>query len=213
MLLKRTRTCFRATSPLNTREGRFVTVHMYHCMWVYLLGRKLNFFLRINKVLLYCIVLSGGQNVFRKVVNTGGGGPLRDDVDYPEHVNTQPWAELKWSGRQLTWSSPETSRLPARVRPSCVCLQGQSRTTPGRTAVSTTGTRCRRQSGREYNIIYISSSMERWEYATRAGLHDHVPYDLLPRWQKVCQSRATEPRCTDIPDLSDLDWKDFFILR
>ena len=35
---------------------------------------------------------------------------------------------------------------------------------------------------------------------SRAGLHDHVPADLLSRWQKVCQSRATQLRCTGIPD-------------
>ena len=34
----------------------------------------------------------------------------------------------------------------------------------------------------------------------RAGLHDNVLADLLPRWQKVRQSRATQPRCTDVPD-------------
>ena len=34
--------------------------------------------------------------------------------------------------------------------------------------------------------------------APRAGLHDNVPADLLPpRWQKVRQFRATQPRCTD----------------
>ena len=33
-----------------------------------------------------------------------------------------------------------------------------------------------------------------------ARLHDNVPADLLPRWQKVHQSPATQPRCTDIPD-------------
>ena len=34
----------------------------------------------------------------------------------------------------------------------------------------------------------------------RAGLHDNVPADLLPMWQKVRQSRATQLRCTDVPD-------------
>ena len=34
-----------------------------------------------------------------------------------------------------------------------------------------------------------------------AGLHDNVPADLLPRWQKVRQSSATQPRGTDV-----LDW-------
>ena len=33
-----------------------------------------------------------------------------------------------------------------------------------------------------------------------AGLHDNVTADLLPKWQKVRQSRATQPRCTDVPD-------------
>ena len=33
-----------------------------------------------------------------------------------------------------------------------------------------------------------------------ACLHDSVSADLLPRWQKVRQSRATQPRCTDVPD-------------
>ena len=32
----------------------------------------------------------------------------------------------------------------------------------------------------------------------RTGLRDNVPADLLPRWQKVRQSRATQPRCTDV---------------
>ena len=27
-----------------------------------------------------------------------------------------------------------------------------------------------------------------------------VPADLLPKWQKVSQSRAIQPRCTDAPD-------------
>ena len=40
--------------------------------------------------------------------------------------------------------------------------------------------------------------MKPWE--TRDGLHDNVPAGLLPRWQKVCQSRATRPKCTDVPD-------------
>ena len=31
-----------------------------------------------------------------------------------------------------------------------------------------------------------------------AGLHDNVPADLLPRWQKVRQSRATQSRCTNV---------------
>ena len=35
---------------------------------------------------------------------------------------------------------------------------------------------------------------------TKAGLHDNVPADLLPRWQKVRQFRATQPRYTDVPD-------------
>ena len=34
----------------------------------------------------------------------------------------------------------------------------------------------------------------------RAGLHDHVPAELLPRRQKVRQSRATQPICTALPD-------------
>ena len=33
-----------------------------------------------------------------------------------------------------------------------------------------------------------------------AGLHDNVPADLQPRWQKVCRSRATQPRCSNVPD-------------
>ena len=28
-------------------------------------------------------------------------------------------------------------------------------------------------------------------HVIRAGLHDNVPADFLPRWQKVCQSRAS----------------------
>ena len=35
---------------------------------------------------------------------------------------------------------------------------------------------------------------------TWAGLHNNVPADLLPKWQKVRQSRATQPRSTDVPD-------------
>ena len=34
----------------------------------------------------------------------------------------------------------------------------------------------------------------------RAGLHDDVLADLLPRGQTVRQSRATHPRCTDVSD-------------
>ena len=34
---------------------------------------------------------------------------------------------------------------------------------------------------------------------TWAGLHDNVPADLLSRRQQVRQSRATQPRCTDVP--------------
>ena len=37
----------------------------------------------------------------------------------------------------------------------------------------------------------------------QAGLHDNVPADLPPRWQKVSQSRATRPRCADV---SESDW-------
>ena len=33
-----------------------------------------------------------------------------------------------------------------------------------------------------------------------AGLHNNVPANLLPRWHKVHQSRAIQPRCTDVPD-------------
>ena len=33
-----------------------------------------------------------------------------------------------------------------------------------------------------------------------ARLHDNVPADLLPRWQKVLQSRAAQLRCNDVPD-------------
>ena len=29
----------------------------------------------------------------------------------------------------------------------------------------------------------------------RAGLHDNIPADLQPKWQKVHQSPATQPRC------------------
>ena len=36
--------------------------------------------------------------------------------------------------------------------------------------------------------------MEPW-----AGLHDNVLADLLPRWQKVHQSRASQPLGTDVP--------------
>ena len=32
------------------------------------------------------------------------------------------------------------------------------------------------------------------------ALHDNIPADLLPRWRKVRQSRATQPRYTDVPD-------------
>ena len=37
-------------------------------------------------------------------------------------------------------------------------------------------------------------------YGDRAGLQGNVPADLLPRWQKVHQFRATRPRRADVPD-------------
>ena len=33
-----------------------------------------------------------------------------------------------------------------------------------------------------------------------AGFHDNIPADLLPMWQNVRRSRATQPRCTEVPD-------------
>ena len=41
----------------------------------------------------------------------------------------------------------------------------------------------------------------------RAGLHDNVPADLRPRWKKVRQSRATQPRCTVVPDFVTNFWR------
>ena len=34
---------------------------------------------------------------------------------------------------------------------------------------------------------------------TSAELHDNIPADLLPSWQKVRQSREIELRCTGVP--------------
>ena len=43
-------------------------------------------------------------------------------------------------------------------------------------------------------------SYQQRQKQSRAGLHDNVSADLLPYWQKVRQSRATQPRYTDVPD-------------
>ena len=37
-------------------------------------------------------------------------------------------------------------------------------------------------------------------FFSRAGLHGNVQANLLQRWHKVRQSRATQPSCTDVPD-------------
>ena len=41
-------------------------------------------------------------------------------------------------------------------------------------------------------------------FKPRVELHDNVPADLLSRWQKVRQFRATQPRCTDDPDFATI---------
>ena len=48
--------------------------------------------------------------------------------------------------------------------------------------------------------LQVNHGVTLWSEDIRAGLHDNVPADLLPRWQKVCQSCATQLRCTDVPD-------------
>ena len=50
-----------------------------------------------------------------------------------------------------------------------------------------------------YIYIYITFILDQG-CDTRAGLHDNVPANLLPKWQKVHQSRVTQPRCADAPD-------------
>ena len=37
-----------------------------------------------------------------------------------------------------------------------------------------------------------------WCFNPWVGLHDNIPADVLPRWHKILQYRATQPRCTDV---------------
>ena len=98
-----------------------------------------------------------------------------------------------------------SDKSPTITPPGTQAIQGRS--TPSRS--------------HHHKIMFPSSKHARWSYgrctrlwrlrphktitpsAYTPGLDctaTYIPADLLPRWQKVRQSRATQPRCTDVPD-------------
>ena len=60
-------------------------------------------------------------------------------------------------------------------------------------------TMCRKISLLQF-VETCASPLTKWAMEPWVRLHDNVPANLLPRWQKFSQSHATPPRCTDVPD-------------